>query len=117
MKTLIILNKAPYGDELSFNGLRLANQILKDYPDSNITLFLMADAATCAIPNQKTPDGYYNIERMLKLFVQKGGLIKVCTSCAEARGIANLELVKGSQLSTMMELTKLTMESDKVLTF
>jgi len=117
MKTLIIINDAPYGTEKAFNGLRLANQILKDAENSEIVIFLMADAVTCALPNQKTPDGYYNIERMLKLFVQKKGVIKICTSCAEARGIDKLELVPGAFLSTMKELTQLTIESDKVITF
>ena len=117
MKTLIIINDAPYGTEKAYNGLRLAIQILKDYEDSEVSVFLMADAATCAIPNQKTPNGYYNIERMLKSFVNKKGEIKVCTACAEARGIDQIGLVNGAKLSTMKELAKLTIESDKVLTF
>lgn len=117
MKTLIIINDAPYGTEKAYNGLRLANQILKDFETSEVTIFLMADAVTCALPNQKTPDGYYNIERMLKVFVQKKGVVKICTSCAEARGIDKFELVAGSALSTMKELTRLTVESDKVITF
>ena len=117
MKILIIINDAPYGTEKAYNALRLANQILKDYVDSEVTVFLMADAATCAISNQKTPNGYYNIERMLKSFVNKKGKIKVCTSCAEARGIDQIELVNGAELSTMKELTQLTMECNKVITF
>jgi uncharacterized protein involved in oxidation of intracellular sulfur len=117
MKTLIIINDAPYGTEKAFNGLRLANQILKDNENAEVVVFLMADAVMCSLPNQKTPDGYYNIERMLKSFVQKKGKIKICTSCAEARGIDKLELTPGSTLSTMKELTQLTLESDKVITF
>ena len=27
----------------------------------------MADAVGCVIPNQNIPNGYYNIERMLKI--------------------------------------------------
>ncbi|MCK7537554.1 MAG: DsrE family protein [Marinilabiliales bacterium] len=44
---------------------------MKDNENAEVVVFLMADAVTCALPNQKTPDGYYNIERMLKVFVQK----------------------------------------------
>ena len=117
MKTLIIINDAPYGTEKAFNALRLANQILKDFEDSEVAVFLMADAVTCAIPNQKTPKGYYNIERMLKGFVNKAGKIKVCTSCAEARGIDQMELVSGAELSTMKELAQLTSKCNKVVTF
>ncbi|OFX43770.1 MAG: hypothetical protein A2046_05120 [Bacteroidetes bacterium GWA2_30_7] len=117
MKTLIIINDAPYGTEKAYNALRLAMQIQKDYEGTEVNIFLMADAVSCAIPNQNTPNGYYNIERMLKAVVLKKGQIKICTSCVEARGLKELKFVEGVSLSSMKELTQLTMESDKVLTF
>ncbi|MBI5539086.1 MAG: DsrE family protein [Bacteroidia bacterium] len=116
-KILIIINDAPYGTEKAFNALRLAMQIQKDYENTELTIFLMADAVSCAIPNQNTPNGYYNIERMLKAVVLKNGQIKICTSCVEARGIKELKFLEGASLSSMTELTKLTMESDKIITF
>ncbi len=117
MKYLFIINDAPYGTEKAYNAFRLAMQIQKDYPDNEVRIFLMADAATCALPNQNTPNGYYNIERMLKSVILKGGQVKICGTCADARGIKNLSLLEGSQLSTMAELTAWTIEADKVLTF
>ena len=117
MKYLFIINDAPYGTEKAYNAFRLAMQIQKDYPDNEVRIFLMADAATCALPNQNTPNGYYNIERMLKSVILKGGQVKICGTCVDARGIKNLSLLEGSQLSTMAELTAWTIEADKVLTF
>lgn len=117
MNTLILINDAPYGTEKAYNALRLANQIGKDYPGTAITIFLMADAVGCAVAGQVTPNGYYNIERMLKLARTHGATIKLCGSCADARGIKNVPLVEGAEMSTMAELTKLMMESDKVVTF
>ena len=117
MKALIIINDAPYGTEKAYNALRLAIQIGKDYEGAEVMIFLMADAVGCAIPNQNTPNGYYNIERMLKAITGKNGKIKICTSCAEARGLKDIKFVEGAELSTMKELTQLVMESDKVVTF
>jgi len=77
----------------------------------------MADAVTCALPNQNTPQGYYNIERMLRSVVSKGGLVKACGTCAAARGLKDLTLIEGVEISTMSQLTQWTVESDKVLTF
>jgi uncharacterized protein involved in oxidation of intracellular sulfur len=77
----------------------------------------MADAVTCALPNQNTPNGYYNIERMLKAVLMKKGQVKLCGSCADARGIKEFKLVEGAEMSTMKELTQWTIESDKVITF
>lgn len=116
-KVLILINDAPYGTEKAYNGLRLAMQIQKDYEAIDLCVFLMADSVNCAIPSQGTPNGYYNIERMVKAVLLKKGKVKLCGSCAEARGIKNIKLVEGAELSSMKELTKWTIESDKVITF
>ena len=116
-KVLILVNDAPYGTEKAYNALRLAMQIQKDYENTDLCVFLMADAVTCALPGQNTPNGYYNIERMLKAVIQKNGKVKLCGSCADSRGLKEMKLVEGAELSTMKELTLLTMESDKMITF
>ena len=117
MKILIIINDAPYGTEKAFNALRIANQINKDSPKTEVCVFLIADAITCAIPNQTTPNGYYIIERMLKLSLMKGMKLKLCGSCLDARGLKEVKLMDKSEISSMAELTSLILESDKVLTF
>jgi len=117
MKILFILNEAPYGNEKSYNALRLAMSLQKEHADTQIRIFLMADAVTAAITNQKTPDGYYNIERMLKSVVLKGGEVQLCGTCCDARGIKSLSLLEGSQIGTMSLLAQWTIDSDKVMVF
>ena len=117
-KILIIINDAPYGSEKAYNALRLAMTLQKQHGDQiEIKIFLLADAVFCGLPNQNTPDGYYNIERMLKSVLQKGAQVKSCGGCSEARGIAKLPLIEGVELSNMIEFTAWIAESDKVLTF
>jgi uncharacterized protein involved in oxidation of intracellular sulfur len=116
-KILILINDAPYGTEKAYNGLRLAIQLGKDHPDTDVRVFLMADAASCAIAGQNTPNGYYNVERMLKLVLSKGGKVKICGGCAEARGLKNIPLIDGAELSSMAEFTQWVIESDKVISF
>ncbi|MCL4507693.1 MAG: DsrE family protein [Chloroflexi bacterium] len=117
MKALIIINDAPYGSEKAYNALRLAMALQKELPDIELRIFLMADAVTCALPNQNTPQGYYNIERMLKSVINKGGLVKACSTCSDARGIKGLALIEGAEISTMAQLTQWVLDSDKVVTF
>ncbi len=117
MNILFIINDAPYGSEKAYNALRIANQLYTEKPDVGVWIFLMADGANCAIADQETPNGYYNIGRMLKLVMNKGAKVKICGSCAEARGLKKIPLMPGSELSTMAELTNWVVESDKVLTF
>lgn len=114
---LIIINDAPYGTEKAYNALRIANQLNKDHETVAVKIFLMADAVACAIQNQTTPNGFYNIERMLKLSLLKGAVVKFCGSCADSRGLKNLPLIDGVQLGTMAELTNWIVSCNKVLVF
>jgi uncharacterized protein involved in oxidation of intracellular sulfur len=116
-KILILINEAPYGTEKAYNALRLANQLGKDHETVEVRVFLMADAANCAIANQNTPNGYYNIERMIKVILAKGAKVKICGSCAEARGLRSSQLIEGAEISNMAELTKWVLDSDQVITF
>jgi len=117
MNILILINDAPYGTEKAYNALRLAMTLQKDHPSVQASVFLMADAVACAVPSQNTPQGYYNIERMLKSVLSKGGKVKACGTCADARGIRNLQLIEGVEISNMSELAQWTVEADKVFTF
>ena len=68
---LFIVNDSPYGNERPYNALRLAMQLAKR-PETQVQLFLIGDGVNCAIAGQKTPDGYYNAERMLKSLARNG---------------------------------------------
>ena len=37
-----------------------------------VTVFLIVDAVSCAIAFESTPNGYYNLERMLLSLTAKG---------------------------------------------
>jgi uncharacterized protein involved in oxidation of intracellular sulfur len=117
MKTLFILNDPPYGTERVYNGLRLAHALAKNDAEAQITVFLMADAVLSAKAGQKTPDGFYNVERMLKRVVASKGQVLLCGTCLDARGITEAEIMAGARRSTMDELAAATIASDKVLAF
>ena len=116
MRTLLIINDPPYGTERAYNGLRLANS-LKKREAEEVKVFLMGDAASCAKAGQALPQGYYSLERMLKIFRAKGGETGVCSTCMDARGLTEEELVKGAHRSTLEELTDWTLWADRVLVF
>jgi uncharacterized protein involved in oxidation of intracellular sulfur len=118
MKILFILNDAPYGNERSYNALRLAKALIKQDSEVEFTLFLMADAVTCAKQGQKPPAGYYNIEIMLHPVTRHPhGRLLLCGTCMDARGLSEGELIKGAHRSHMEELAIATLKADKVLVF
>ena len=68
---LFVINDAPYGNERPYNALRLALNIVKR-PGVAVRVFLTGDGVLCVRKGQKTPDGYYNVERMIKSLAQRG---------------------------------------------
>lgn len=117
-KILFVINDAPYGTEKAYNALRMAMTLQKEHNEQvEVRIFLLADAVFCGLPGQKTPDGYYNIERMLRSVIKRGAEVKSCGGCSEARGIAKLTFIEGVLLSNMKEFSRWTVECDKVLTF
>ena len=117
MKALFILNDPPYGSERTYNGLRLANNLFKKNESEEVTVFLMGDAVSAAKAGQQTPNGYYNLERMLKALIARGGKLLLCGTCMDARGMQEQELLEGSRRSSLDELTELTLVADKLLAF
>ena len=68
---LFIINDGPYGNERPYNALRLAMSLVKREAAS-VRIFLLGDGVQCATKGQETPQGYYNIERMLTAILQRG---------------------------------------------
>jgi len=77
---------------------------------------VMADAVSCAKHGQKIPQGFYNLELMLKS-VARGGRVLACGTCMDARGLADEEVLEGAKRSNMKELAEITVAADKVLVF
>lgn len=116
MNGLFIINDPRYGTERAYNALRLARSLAKR-DGQEVKVFLMGDGASCAVAGQRVPNGYYNLERMLKAVAAKGGSVGVCGTCMDARGIGDGDLLAGAARSTMDELADWTVEADDVLVF
>jgi uncharacterized protein involved in oxidation of intracellular sulfur len=115
-KVLLILNGPAYGADETFNAVRLAGALARR-DDAEVTVFLMGDAVTCAVAGQKTPDGYYTLDRMLISFARHGGRIACCGTCLDARGLTAEHLIAEAARSTMDQLAEWTVAADQVLTF
>lgn len=116
MNVLVVLNDPPYGTERSYNGLRLAGSLAKR-DDTEVRVFLMADAVGCAMAGQVLPNGYYHLDRMLGSLVQHGGHVGLCGTCMDARGIDESEIIPGAARSSLDELTDWTLWADRVVAF
>jgi uncharacterized protein involved in oxidation of intracellular sulfur len=116
MNILIIINGAAYGQDATYNAVRLSASLSKR-PDVSVRVFLMGDGVTVAMAGQKTPDGYYKLDRMLSAVPRYGGEIACCGTCMDARGVTEEMLVESATKSTMEELTDWTLAADKVLVF
>jgi uncharacterized protein involved in oxidation of intracellular sulfur len=76
MKYLFIVNDGPYGTEKAYNALRLAMSLQKT-AEADVNVSLIGDGVVNAIAGQNTPNGFYNIGRMLKSILLKNGKVKL----------------------------------------
>jgi len=112
----MIINGAAYGADATYNAVRLASALAKR-DEVTVRVFLMGDGVTVAMKNQKTPDGYYRLDRMISIVPRNGGQILCCGTCMDARGISEDMLMEQASRSTMEDLATLTLAADKVLVF
>jgi len=116
MNILIIINGAAYGQDTTYNAVRLAKSLSRR-DEATTQVFLMGDGVTTAMAGQKTPDGYYKLDRMLLSITRQGGEVRSCSTCMDARGITDAMLIEGATRSTMDALADWTIAADKVLVF
>jgi uncharacterized protein involved in oxidation of intracellular sulfur len=117
MKSVFILNSAPYGDERSYNGLRLAGALARR-EGGDVRVFLMGDAATAAKGGQQVPEGFYNLQLMLSRVARgSAGGVAVCGTCMDARGMKLDELMDGAHRGSLGELAEWSAWADKVFVF
>ncbi len=117
MKVLLLFNYNPYdGTDVTWNGLRLAEQLISQEID--LRIFLMNDSVDLAREITKPSEGYFNLGEMLKELVLKGVPVKVCGTCKARCGIHKGEpYFDGAQEAKISELAEWVKESDKIITF
>jgi len=111
----IIINEAAYGKERAWNALRLAMAMMTKGVKVNI--FLLEDGVTVAKRGQRPPEGYYNLEKMLTQLIQNGTKVRACSTCLQARGLSQTDLVPGAEEGKILDLVEWVKESRSVLSF
>ena len=119
MQTVLFIIHAPaYGSERMLSALRLATAIAaQEIETVDLRLFMMSDAVTVGLPNQPAASAGGGLQQMLIELVEHGAQIKLCRTCAQERGIVDLELIPGVAIGTLPELGEWTLAADKVITF
>jgi uncharacterized protein involved in oxidation of intracellular sulfur len=115
-KILIIVHAPPYGSERCLSALRLSLMLAAHDDKPQVRLFLMSDAVVLGLPNQSDASGN-GLQGMVEDLVADGVDIRLCRTCAQARGILELPLIPGVVIGNLAELTEATLAADKVITF
>jgi len=114
---LIIIHAPPYGSERVLSALRLATALVADVRKPALRLFLMSDAVVAGLATQVEAAAGGGLREMIETLVAQGVPVKLCRTCAQARGVHELPLIPGTAIGTLPELADWTLAADKVLTF
>ncbi len=116
MNVLVICQGPAYGDERSYNGLRLAGALAKR-DGTHVKVFLIGDGVTCAVAGQKVPNGFYHLDRMITAAGNHDAEIGCCATCLDARAVTDDQLTSPAHRATLEVLTDWVLWADKTVTF
>lgn len=115
---LIIIHAPAYGSERMLSALRLATAIVSQEKETvDLRIFMMSDAVTVGLPNQPDATAGGGLQQMIEGLIAHGAQIRLCRTCAVARGLGDLELIPGVTIGTLVELADTALAADKVITF
>ncbi len=119
----VIVGDPPYGKQRVYTALRFVLTAL--FEKHSVNLFLLEDAVFIAkkgqepkeMPSLLEHEAMPNCEELLKACIKQGVTVGICGVCCSERALKQEELVEGCQISSMKNLVKWVVESDKVVTF
>ncbi len=123
MRVFIIVTHPPYGNETTRSALRVARRLVKN-PDTELALFLMADAVYCARKGEAHAEGVYDpnlghtysAPQMLAAILDVAEVF-ACGTCMGERDFKEDALLDGVHVGTMDVIAEYTARADRVLTF
>ena len=115
MKLLIILSQKPYGSDVTWNALRLAETSLKR--GDSVSIFVMNDAVDIARKGSAPAGTEFDLGLMLEQLESKGCEIKLCTTCITRCGISKGDVRQAAWPAGMGDLAGWMAGCDKVVTF
>jgi len=57
------------------------------------------------------------LQQMIEELIKHGAQVRLCRTCAVARGLGEATLIPGVTIGTLAELAEVTLAADKVITF
>jgi tRNA 2-thiouridine synthesizing protein D len=119
----VIIGDPPYGKQRPYTALRFVMAAL--FEKHSVNLFLLEDAVFLAKKGQEPKEmpsllehaAMPNCEELLKAAVKQGAKVGICGVCCSERALKQEELVEGCKISSMKNLVKWVVESDKVMFF
>lgn len=117
-KILMIVHAPPYGSERVLSALRLATALVSQEDERvDLSVFMMSDAVTVGLPNQPAAEAGGGLQQMVENLIAHGAVVRLCRTCAVARGLADMALVPGVAIGTLTDMAAVAIEADKVITF
>ena len=121
MKTLFIINEHPFGNEHTWNALRLARRMSQR--DVEIRLFFFSDSVFCASQKDEFKSGAYDTENSLTyspaelISTTRNAEVLVCGTCCKTRDLGEDDLHDFASIGSLDSLSDWITDSDRIITY
>ncbi|MCD4732999.1 DsrE family protein [bacterium] len=122
MTILFIINEHPFGNERTWNALRLARR-MSQRDNIEIRLFFFSDSVFCASEKPEFKSGAYDAERNLTyspaelISTTRNAEVLVCGTCCKTRGVAESDLHDFASIGSLDSLSDWITDSNRVITY
>lgn len=119
MNVSFILNDPPDVTERSRNALRLACSMSMQ-SSTYVRIFLVGSGVACARKHTESragSDEADEVEALVTSVIRHGGEVRVCEYCRGEQDVSAEQLVEGTIVSSLNELARRILESERLLVF
>ncbi len=112
----IVIQNAPYkSDNKAWHALRFAGAALVE--DMTVRLHLLDNGVEVGQKNQQVPEGFVNLEELLKELMEYGIEVRACGTALDHCAIDEDAMIDGVERGSMKALAAWVKTSDNVMTF
>lgn len=115
MSVVVLINGSPYGTELPYNALRLAQAL--ELTGETVEVLLMGDGVNAARCGQEPRAAHASLEAQLDELVGKGVAVTLCGTCCQTRGVQEGDLIDGVIVGTIHDFARIVNAAAKVISF
>lgn len=112
-QTIIVLKDVPYGSQRVLDALSFCERLLRE--GEEVMIVLEGDSVSMGRKGRRMKSGFISMEAVFSDIISKGARVMTSSACTLARGFSEDELLKGVEMTGVLDIKDWIEEGREVL--